>query len=127
MRHLLGLDEFLCSVREGCISQDVKLKCFEWRHEVGEPVKSIHCCGAWGLCNNGCHHWSCTQAPGKNGILLTEKRLSQLIESFQKDVECVFGVLKGRFRVLKTGARLEDAADEIWLTWCALHNLLLVQ
>jgi DDE superfamily endonuclease len=67
------------------------------------------------------------QAPGKNDILLTEKRLSQWIESFRKDVECVFGILKGRFRILKTGIRLEGtlAADHVWLTCCALHNLLL--
>jgi Plant transposon protein len=60
-------------------------------------------------------------------LLLTEKRLSQWIESFRKDVECVFGILKGRFRILKTGIRLEgvSAEDDIWLTCCALHNMLL--
>jgi DDE superfamily endonuclease len=57
----------------------------------------------------------------------TEKRLSQWIESFRKDVECVFGILKGRFRILKTGIRLDgpEAADNVWLTCCASHNLLL--
>ncbi len=45
----------------------------------------------------------------------------------RKDVECTFGILKGRFRVLKTGIRLHkiEAVDKIWLTCCALHNLLL--
>jgi Plant transposon protein len=37
----------------------------------------------------------------------TEERLSEWIESFRKDAECVFGILKGRFRVLKTGIRLD--------------------
>jgi DDE superfamily endonuclease len=83
--------------------------------------------GAWGLCDNGYHRWSCTQAPGKHDLLFTELRLSPWIESFRKDVECVFGILKGRFRVLKTGIRLEgaNAADDIWHTCCALHNMLL--
>ncbi len=35
----------------------------------------------------------------------------------RKDVECTFGILKGRWRILK--------ADYIWLTCCALHNWLL--
>jgi hypothetical protein len=39
----------------------------------------------------------------------------------------VFGILKGRFHILKTGIRLEgpETAHEIWLTCCTLHNLLL--
>ncbi len=44
-----------------------------------------------------------------------------------KDVECTFGILKGRWRILKTGVRVYgvDKVDEIWLTCCALHNWLL--
>ena len=47
----------------------------------------------------------------------------------RKDVECTFGILKGRFRVLKNGIRLRgpQATDNIWLTCCALHNFLLEQ
>ena len=45
----------------------------------------------------------------------------------QKNAECTIGILKGRFRILKTGIRLEgpQTADNVWLTCCALHNLLL--
>ncbi len=45
----------------------------------------------------------------------------------RKDVECTFGILKGRWRILKSGIRLQsvDAVDSIWLTCCALHNWLL--
>merc|ERR1712054_534267 len=37
------------------------------------------------------------------------------------------GILKGRFRILKTGIRLHtfEAVDNIWKTCCALHNWLL--
>jgi len=41
-----------------------------------------------------------------------------------KNVECTFGILKGRFRNLKAGVHV-SACDEIWLACCALHNLLL--
>ena len=45
----------------------------------------------------------------------------------RKDVECTFGILKGRWRILKAGIRLHGvkAADKIWKTCCALHNWLL--
>ena len=45
----------------------------------------------------------------------------------RKDVECTFGILKGRWRILKSGVRVYgvDKVDEIWMTCCALHNQLL--
>ncbi|CAJ1928020.1 unnamed protein product [Cylindrotheca closterium] len=45
----------------------------------------------------------------------------------RKDVEYTFGVMKGRFRILKTGIPLHgiEVCDRIWLTCCALHNFLL--
>jgi hypothetical protein len=45
----------------------------------------------------------------------------------RKVVECTFGLLKGRWRILKTGIRVHslEAADNIWFTCCALHNYLL--
>ena len=43
----------------------------------------------------------------------------------RKDVECTFGILKGRWRILMTDDRVYgiDKVDEIWLTCCALHRL----
>lgn len=125
---LAWLDTFMLGVREGKLLQDVQFELLSWS---GTPHKSetesTRYRGAWGLVDNGYHRWSCTQAPGKNDLLLTEIRLSEWIESFRKDSECVFGTLKGRWRILKTGIRLEgeEAADNVWLTCCALHNLLL--
>jgi hypothetical protein len=45
----------------------------------------------------------------------------------RKDVECTFGILKGRWRILKSGVHVYgvDKVDEIWLTCCALHTWLL--
>ncbi|KAI2511361.1 Plant transposon protein [Fragilaria crotonensis] len=41
--------------------------------------------------------------------------------------EKTFGILKGRWRILKTGIRLHNTeiVDNIWMTCCALHNMLL--
>jgi len=122
---LAHLDEFLMSLREGKILQDVTFELLS----LGEGKKIIKTLyrGAWGLSDNGYHRWSCTQAPAKVNGLITEHRLSDWIESFRKDVECTFGILKGRWRVLQTGVRLEslESVDMLWLTCCALHNFLL--
>ena len=44
-----------------------------------------------------------------------------------KDVKCTFGILEGRWQILKTGVRIHgvDGVDDVWLTCCALHNWLL--
>lgn len=115
-------------IREGKLSQDVQFQLLSWSgtpHENGTEIARHR--GAWGLVDNGCHHWSCTQAPGESNLPLTEIRLSEWIKSFRKDSECVFGTRKGRWHILKTGVQLEgeEAADDIWLTCCALHNLSL--
>ena len=49
------------------------------------------------------------------------------MESLRKDVECTFGIIKCRWRVLKTEIRLHGLLniDRIWLTCLALHNALL--
>jgi Plant transposon protein len=46
----------------------------------------------------------------------------------EKDVECTFGILKGRFRILKIGIRVHSitATDNIWYTCCASHNMFLI-
>lgn len=117
-------ENFLRDMHDCHISQDIRFQSLSWTSIPGQSdVKSTTHAGAYG------HHRrrSCTQAPAKVNRLTIEQRLSDWIESFRKDVECVFGTLKGRFRALKTGIRLEGpvAADRMWLTCCALHNWLL--
>jgi hypothetical protein len=125
---LAMFDEFLSGIHDGKILQDVEFELLSWKDcNVGGEVVKTKYRGAWGLVDNGYHRWACTQAPSKVNSLLIEQRLSDWIESFRKDSECVFGILKGRWRILKTGIRLEgaQAADRVWLTCCALHNMLL--
>ncbi|CAB9525869.1 Plant transposon protein [Seminavis robusta] len=125
---LVLFDDFITGIHENRILQDVKFHLFSWSGEVGNSqVEYTNYSGAWGLVDNGYHRWACTQAPAKMSFLRSEQRLSEWIESFRKDAECTFGILKGRFRILRTGIRLDgpEAADRIWLTCCALHNKLL--
>ncbi|CAB9502528.1 Plant transposon protein [Seminavis robusta] len=125
---LAHFDEFMTGLHDGTILQDVTFHLFSWEGEVGKSsLEATKYSGAWGLVDNGYHKWACTQAPAKFNLLRSEERLSQWIESMRKDVECTFGILKGRWRILKTGIRLDgpEAADKTWLTCCALHNMLL--
>ena len=84
-------------------------------------------CGAWILVDGGYLSWSCTVNPLKESSSIQATRWSKWAEAIRKDVECTFGILKGRWRILKTGVRLRnlEVVDDIWYTCCALHNMLL--
>ncbi len=83
--------------------------------------------GAYILVDNGYHKWAELMNPISHPNSVAEKRWSANLESFRKDVECTFGILKGRFRILKTGIRLQSMVSvvRVWKTCCALHNMLL--
>lgn len=83
--------------------------------------------GPWIIEDNGYLKWSTTVPPIKVTANEMERRWSHWLESLRKDVECTFGILKGRWRILKSGIRLEgmEETNNIWKTCCALHNWLL--
>ena len=95
----------------------------------GQPTASTETTikGAYVIVDNGYLNWPTTVPPIKESCNRSEIRFSRWLESLRKDVECTFGILKGRWRVLKSGIRVHntEAVDNIWLTCCALHNLLL--
>ena len=65
----------------------------------------------------------------ENGVTYDVIRFSEWLESMRKDVECFFGILKGRFKILRYGFRFQKITlcDKLFLTCCALHNLLLAE
>ena len=73
------------------------------------------------------HKWKCLQCPMKHTSLPNDALWSKWVESVRKDVECVFGILKGRFRCLKLPIYYHDKAtvDSMFFTCCILHNMLL--
>ena len=74
--------------------------------------------GCYVIVDNGYFNWSVTVLPMKHTQLLTEIRFSEWLESLRKDVECTYGILKGRWRILKHGIRLWGIGkcDDTWLT-----------
>ena len=81
------------------------------------------------MVDDGYASWSCTVPPGTDGTTYELIRFSEWLESMRKDVECTFGIMKGRFCLLRYGLRFQsiEKCDQLWLTCCALHNMLLYE
>lgn len=124
---LVKFDELACALRNGSIPvlDNHEFSLLE-RSKEGTVI-DIRYREAWLLVDNGYLQWSCTVPPMKTTDSLPELRFSQWLESLRKDVECTFGIMKGRFRILKSGIRLHgtEACDKVWHTCCALHNMML--
>ena len=77
--------------------------------------------------DNGYLNWGITIPSMKSTMYIAETIWFQWVESMRKDVECTFGILKGRFRILKAGIRCHGVkvVDKIWKTCRALHDMLL--
>jgi len=122
---LVLFDDFVRGIYEGDLMQDVTFKLLQ-KDQNGNIIEVTYR-GPWLITDNGYLSWSTTIPPFKVSADRKEIRWSEWLESLRKDVECTFGILKGRWRILKTGVRLHgvEAADKIWKTCCAFHNMLL--
>jgi hypothetical protein len=124
-------DTFMTDLKDGHIMNDMFFNLYEENGgnttQQNPTVVTRTYQGAWLLVDNGYLAWPTTVPPIKTTSSRIEIRFSGWLESMRKDVECTFGILKGRWRILKTGIRLSgvDSADKIFLTCCALHNWLL--
>ena len=79
------------------------------------------------ICDNRYHRWCQLMCPFKTTSKAHLALWSKLLDSVRKDVERTFGAMKKRFRILKVSLLFRDAADvqNIFLTCCVLHNMLL--
>lgn len=121
---LVLFDRLVTGIHDGELLDDVSFKLY---YQENNEVKTQEYLGVWLLVDNGYLAWSCTIPPLKNAVSVSEMKWSKMLESARKDVECTFGILKGRFRIFKAPLRVHgtDAVDNIWCTCCALHNMLL--
>ncbi len=125
MLHYLTAYFDLFLVAKGKVLPDLTFELFE--HDSHGTVVSKVYKGPLIIVDNGYLRWSTTVPPFKLTMNVAECRWSHWCESLQKDVECTFGILNGRWRILKMGIRLQgiETCNNIWLTCCALHNWLL--
>ena len=124
-KSLLMRDTFAMDLQFGRILSDYEFYLYE--RSSGNQVRSVKYNGCWLVVDNGYLDWSTNIPPFTVSNFIPEIRFSEWLESIRKDVECTFGILKGRWRILKTGIRIHgtQSCDDIFKTCCALHNLLL--
>jgi hypothetical protein len=81
--------------------------------------------GVYLICDGGYHQWRVMQRCSI--ITSNEKfiRLNARIASARKDVECTFGRVKNRFRILKIPSLLQNLGDvaNVFITCCIFHNM----
>jgi hypothetical protein len=66
--------------------------------------------GAYLIADGGFLRWRVLQCPLKWCVAASKAAWSKFIESVRKDVECIFGRIKGRFRTLKIPSRFHKQA-----------------
>eukprot|EP00656_Telonema_subtile_P009254 TRINITY_DN14344_c0_g1_i1.p1 TRINITY_DN14344_c0_g1~~TRINITY_DN14344_c0_g1_i1.p1 ORF type:complete len:245 (-),score=52.71 TRINITY_DN14344_c0_g1_i1:36-770(-) len=120
------LDDFLTAVRSDPLYTDAQYEL------VDKDGQWYLMAGVWILCDGGYHRWKVMQCPLKAERLSdeSERAFSRRAESVRKDVECLFGILKGRWRLLKLpmlyhGNNSRKKCDNVFMTCCMLHNILL--
>lgn len=90
---IVTFDEFLLGIREGTRLADVSFKLREQRDGTTRERDYL---GVWVMVDNGYLRSPTTIPPLKACSTYDELRWSKWLESLRKDVECTFGILKGR-------------------------------
>ncbi|KAL7428260.1 hypothetical protein ACHAXH_003875 [Discostella pseudostelligera] len=84
--------------------------------------------GYYLICDNGYLRWPTSICPYLHADKTSmEGYFSTNLESVRKDVECVFGIIKKRWKVLDHGFKFHSMAicEKIFFTCCCLHNEML--
>lgn len=70
--------------------------------------------------------WRMLIEPSKYPLSEADSLFSKRLESVRKDVECFFGILKMRFRILELAMtyQKQERLDYVFFTCCILHNML---
>jgi hypothetical protein len=86
--------------------------------------------GVYFICDNGYLRWPTSICPYERADSSSlEGYFSTNLEGVRKDVECTFGILKKRWKMLNNGLEYRDmkVCEKIFVTCCCLHNFLLEQ
>ena len=88
-------DQFTRGIHKGDILSDYEFELF--KYDKDGNVITVKYKGVWLLSDNGYLTWSTTIPPFKETNIFSHKLFSEWVESMRKDIECAFGILKGRF------------------------------
>lgn len=92
---IVKFDGFVTAINNGKLYQDVP---YILATDEGNEIQLK---GLYLIVDGGYHKWCCLPCPMKHTSKFKEGLWSKWVESVRKDVECVFGILKGRFRCSK--------------------------
>jgi hypothetical protein len=83
--------------------------------------------GLYFISDNGYTKEAHFMMPSKYFMSTKEMYWSEWMESVRKDVECTFGIIKSRFRIIWNGIfyQKQETVEQIFLTCCMLHNIIL--
>jgi hypothetical protein len=126
---IVRFDGYVSKLRRGEIYNDVTYVLRERKIAADGTVtvtETVHQ-RPYLIVDGGYHKWACLICGLKNRLTDEEENWSRRMESVRKDVECFFGRLKGRFRMLKLPILLHHLEDveNVFFTACILHNMLL--
>ncbi len=120
-KSIVKRDHNVHAVRTDWYSQ-VEWEYFSINGEVRNDV------GCYLICDNGYLRWPTSICPYMHADKSSmEGYFSTNLESVRKDVECIFGIIKKRWRILDHGFKFRSLAtcEKIFFTCCCLHNLML--
>jgi hypothetical protein len=117
---IIRYDSFMMEIKNGRYKDET----FELYNLDGSKVQQK---GLYVISDNGYHRWDVLQCPLKHTSNDDAAVWSCALESVRKDVECTFGILKHRFRILRNPIEIhsQDRIDDAFFTCCILNNLLL--
>jgi hypothetical protein len=83
--------------------------------------------GCYFICDQGYHRWNVLQNTDPDALSVEERTLSRYIECLRKDVECTFGQLVKRFRILKIPFLFHERSrvENVVFACMILHNFLI--
>jgi hypothetical protein len=84
--------------------------------------------GVYFICDGGYLHWKTLICPFRTDDVSGRRGyFNGNLESIRKDVECTFGILKKRWRILDYGLpyRCMKKCEKIFHVCCMIHNMLL--
>ena len=119
---IVRFDDFVDDVRsEAFFTQ------FEYAVRSGAAGEFKMDKGAWLAIDGGYHKWAATQAASKVRSDEGYAEWRKQMESVRKDIECFFGRMKARWRMLKTPISFHDKEDidNAFMTCVGLQNILL--
>lgn len=92
----------------------------------GKDGKKFHRHGVWVMVDGGYLKWAVTMAASKTDCSPAYSAWRSKLESIRKDVECFFGRLTSRFRILRYAIQLhsKEQIDNVFFTCVTLQNML---